>query len=110
MIASGMNRRFHGVMALMIVFAVSSCVLYRPDRSYAGIPLKDVIANSGQPNDVSALADGRKVARYDWKDANASPGQPRFCTVEFIVDAKDVIESQTVSGNDCTALRTKLRL
>lgn len=99
-----------GAVAALLTLAITSCILYRPDRSYAGIPLKDVIANSGEPTEITALADGRKVARYDWRDANASAGQPRACSVEFIVDTKDVIESQIVSGNNCAALKAKLRL
>jgi hypothetical protein len=108
--ASGGKRVIFGALVLFEVLAVSSCIIYRTPRSYAGIPLKDVVANSGEPNEVTMLVDGRKIARYDWVDATASPGLPRFCKVDFIVDTKGVIESQDMSGNDCGVLRAKLRL
>lgn len=104
------ERMLFGAMVLLMMLTVSSCITYRPARSYAGIPLKDVIANSGEPNQITTLADGRKLARYDWADAAASPGLPRYCGVQFIVDTKDVIESQEISGNDCGILKAKLRL
>jgi hypothetical protein len=110
MTAPDKRRVFFGAVGMLAALAVTSCIIYRPARSYAGIPLKDVIANSGEPNQTTTLADGRKLARYDWADATASPGQPRFCTVEFIVDTKAIIESQDISGNDCGVLKAKLRL
>ena len=104
------ERMLFGGVALLMMLAVSSCLTYRPARSYAGIPLKDVIANSGEPSQIITLADGRTLARYDWADATASPGLPRNCMVQFIVDTKGVIESQEMSGNDCGVLKAKLRL
>lgn len=110
MAASGKDRLSLTIIVVPLVLLLASCILYRTDRSYAGIPLKDVIANSGEPTEITTLADGRKVARYDWKDSSASASQQRACTVEFIVDIKDVIESQIVTGNNCAALKAKLRL